>query len=163
MRSDNERKPNRLKDYDYDNPGTYFITVCAKEKKNYFWEIVGASIARPQDIILSDTGKIVEEAIKRIPLIYPAIEIKHYVIMPDHIHFLLSICGDEFGRAMLAPTSNRVVQQMKGYITKKIGHSIWQKSFYDHIIRNRLDYEEHVKYIYENPIRWFSKFNNGNP
>ncbi len=155
-----ERKPNRLKDYDYGSPGTYFITICAKDKKNYFWENVGASIARPQDIILSEIGKIVEEAIKSIHQVYPAIEIKHYVIMPDHIHFLLSICGDDFGRALLAPTSNRVVQQMKGYITKKIGYSIWQKSFFDHIIRNRLDYEEHIKYIYENPVRWCCKFHN---
>ena len=51
---------------------------------------------------------------------------------------------------MVAPTMSRVVQQLKGYITKRIGRSIWQKLFIDHIIRN---HEEHVKYIYENPTR----------
>ena len=56
---------------------------------------------------------------------------------------------------MHAPTMSRVVQQLKGYITKRIGCSIWQKLFVDHVIRNREDYEEHVKYIYENPIRWY--------
>jgi len=46
------------------------------------------------------------------------------------------------------------MRQMKGYITKKIGRSIWQKRFIDHVIRNRQDYEEHAKYIYENPLKW---------
>ncbi len=54
---------------------------------------------------------------------------------------------------MAAPTVSRVVQQLKGYITKRIGYSIWQKLFFDHIIRNRQDYEEHVRYIYENPMK----------
>ena len=64
------------------------------------------------------------------------------------------IRADEYGRPMVAPTISRVVQQLKGYITKRIGSSIWQKLFVDHVIRNRQDYEEHVKYIYENPMKW---------
>ena len=76
------------------------------------------------------------------------------MIMPNHIHLLLRVCADELGRPMVAPTMSRVVQQMKGYVTKRIGHSIWQKLFFDHIIRNSKDYEEHVKYIYENPLKW---------
>ena len=55
---------------------------------------------------------------------------------------------------MVAPTMSRVVQQLKGYITKRIGRSIWQKRFVDHVIRSGKDYEEHIKYIYENPIHW---------
>ena len=55
---------------------------------------------------------------------------------------------------MVAPTISRVVQQLKGYITKRIGSSIWQKLFVDHVVRNRQDYEEHVKYIYENSMKW---------
>ena len=55
---------------------------------------------------------------------------------------------------MVAPTMSRVVQQMKGAVTKRIGVSIWQKLFFDHVIRNRQDYEEHMKYICENPMRW---------
>ena len=56
---------------------------------------------------------------------------------------------------MVAPTISRVVKQMKGYVTKQIGVSIWQKLFYDHIIRNLEDYEEHVKYIRENPTKFY--------
>jgi hypothetical protein len=50
-----------------------------------------------------------------------------------------------------------LVKQLKGNVTKQIGHSIWQKLFFDHVIRNNQDYEEHRKYIYENPKRWCYK------
>ena len=116
--------------------------------------MVGVTIGRPQDIALSEYGNIVDKAINNIPYVYPALDVDHYVIMPDHIHLLLIVCADECGRPMVAPTMSRMVQQLKGYITKRIGHSIWQKLFIDHVIRNREDYEEHVKYIYDNPIRW---------
>ena len=165
-----KRKKNRLENYDYSSWGAYFITICTLERRNYFWHNVGATIGRPQitiddiidettgslkDVELSPYGKIVDEAINNISRIYPAISLEKYVIMPDHIHLLLMIRVDECGRPMVAPTISRVVQQMKGYVTKRIGISIWQKLFFDHIIRNMKDYEEHVKYIYENPIRWY--------
>ena len=149
-----QRKKNRIEHYDYSSCGAYFITICTSGRRNYFWNSVGATIGRPQDVDLSQYGKIADEAINNIPVIYPALKLDHYVIMPDHIHLLLMICADEYGRPMVAPTMSRVVQQLKGYITKRIGQSIWQKLFFDHVIRNRQDYEEHVKYIYDNPMRW---------
>ena len=148
------RKRNRLKHYDYSSCGAYFITICTSDRRNYFWNGGGATIGRPQDVDLSQYGKLVDEAINNIPSIYPALKLDHYVIMPDHIHLLLIIRADEYGRPMVAPTISRVVQQLKGYITKRIGHSIWQKLFFDHVIRNRQDYEEHVKYICDNPVKW---------
>ena len=148
------RKRNRLKYYDYSSCGAYFITICTSDRRNYFWNGVGATIGRPQDVDLSQYGKLVDEAINNIPSIYPALKLDHYVIMPDHIHLLLIIRADEYGRPMVAPTISHVVQQLKGYITKRIGHSIWQKLFFDHVIRNRQDYEEHVKYICDNPVKW---------
>ena len=147
------RKRNRLENYDYSSSGAYFVTICTKERRNYFWDNVGATIGRPQDIVLTPYGNIVDEAIKNIPSLYPAVDVDCYVIMPDHIHLLLIIRTDGLGRPMVAPTMSRVVQQLKGYVTKRIGHSIWQKLFFDHIIRNHIDYEEHIKYIYENPSR----------
>ena len=147
------RKQTRLKDFDYSAAGAYFITVCTLERRNYFWENVGATIGRPQDIVLSEYGKIADQAISNIPMIYPLVSLEQYVIMPDHIHLLLRIGSNEGGRAMRAPTMSRIVQQMKGYVTKQIGHSIWQKLYFDHVIRNRQDYGEHIKYIYENPLR----------
>ena len=154
------RKRNRLEHYDYSSCGAYFITICAAERRNYFWNHVGATIGRPQDVDLSQYGKLADEAIHNIPSIYPALEVDHYVIMPDHIHLILMIRADKNGRPMVAPAVSQVVQQLKGYITKRIGQSIWQKLFFDHVIRNRQDYEEHVKYIFDNPEKWMIQHRN---
>ena len=150
------RKPNRLQNFDYSKCGAYFLTICTSKRINYFWKnqpnAVGATSGRPDKTELSQYGKTVDEAVNNIPVIYQAVNVDHYVIMPDHIHLLLSIRSDERGRPMVAPTISRIVKQMKGYVTKQIGKSIWQKLFYDHVIRNKEDYEKHVKYIYENPF-----------
>ena len=154
------RKRNRLKDYDYCSNGAYFITVCTKDRKNIFWnkeqpDFVGEDIILPsENVQLSPHGKIVEEAVNAIPEHYPHIELLQYVIMPNHIHMILFIPYDN-GRMISSPTSIlTVVGQMKRYISKKIGAAIWQKSFHDHVIRDKNDYEKISKYIYENPIKW---------
>lgn len=152
-----KRKEHRLKNFDYSSRGMYFITVCTMERQNYFWNNVGARIARPQDVELSLYGKIVDHAINNIPVIYPSVLVDRYVIMPDHIHLLFSICPEEDGRAMRAPTVSRVVNQLKGYVTKQIKSSIWQKLFFDHVIRDREDYLKHVSYIRDNPLKWNDK------
>ena len=145
------RKPNRLKGYDYSQNGCYFITICVKDRRELFWSPpVGARIARPP---LSDIGEVVRKAIENIPHIYKPITIDKYVIMPNHIHLILLI-SDVPGRAMRAPTISTVINQFKGHVTKQIGHSVWQKLFHDHIIRNYADYLVIWKYIDENPARW---------
>ena len=78
------RKRNRFQNYDYSLCGAYFITICTQKKQNYFWKNVGATIGRPQDIELSPYGEIVSDAIKNIPLMYPALMVERYVIMPNH-------------------------------------------------------------------------------
>ena len=148
------RKQNRLKDYDYDSAGAYFITICTHNKQMLFWENVGASIARPEKPQLSFYGNVVQEAILNIPKIYPTISVDNYVVMPNHIHLLLQIHTDDRGRAMLAPTISKVVQQMKGYITKQLGVSVWQKLFHDHVVRGEKDYLEIWNYIEGNPSKW---------
>lgn len=102
-----DRKSIRLREYDYSQNGTYFITICTKNKEKIFWKSeditnketdksVGASIARPQ-YELSECGKVAEEGIKNIPKFYN-VKIESYVVMPNHIHILLSV--DNSGRAM---------------------------------------------------------------
>lgn len=147
-----KRKNIRLENFDYSGYGAYFVTICAKDRKNLFWA-VGASIARPQEIALSDIGMIVNQAIQNIPIHYPQVSVDHYVIMPNHIHLLLQI-HENHGRAMLAPTISRVIQQMKGYVSKRVGAGIWQKSFYDEIARNEQDYLSYWNYIEGNPLKW---------
>ncbi|MBP3396423.1 MAG: hypothetical protein J6L87_04530 [Clostridia bacterium] len=125
-----KRKRNRLENYDYSSCGAYFITVCTLERQNYFWENVGAIIDRPQDVELSTYGKMVDQAIQNIPSAYPALSLESYVIMPNHIHLLLRVCADEYGRPLVAPTMSRVVKQLKGVVSKQAGISIIPRSYY---------------------------------
>ncbi len=150
-----KRKPNRLAEYDYSQNGAYFMTVCTKNRKPIFWDEdanVGANCVRP----LSQIGIIVDDEIQKMNKTYPEIKIDKYVIMPDHIHFIISI-QSEIGRTQFAPTISRTIKQFKGTISKQVGVSIWQKSYFDHIIRNRQDYDEIWKYIDQNPARWMIK------
>ena len=77
--------------------------------------------------------------------------------MPDHIHLIISINSDEFGRTQFAPTISRVIKQFKGSITKQIGRSVWQKSFYEHTIRNSSDFKEIWQYVENNPLKYTTK------
>jgi REP element-mobilizing transposase RayT len=143
------RKNIRLQGYDYSSAGCYFITICVKDGHEILWQPdVGARNARP----LSDTGNIVKTAIENIPKIYESVFIDNFVIMPNHIHMIVRI--ENSGRALRAPTVSTVVNQFKGYVTKQIGFSMWQKLFHDRIIRNEEEYQNKWRYIDENPARW---------
>ena len=166
---DNElpkRKGLRLKNYDYSLPGAYFVTVCTANRKNYLWndeldlqifrwESVGANCVRPQNLPLSNVGQIVAEEVERWDKTYEPVSLHSYVIMPNHLHIIVVISADENGRPQVAPTLDRMIKQFKGAVSKKVGEPIWQKSFIEHIIRDREDYEARQKYIRDNPIRWY--------
>jgi REP element-mobilizing transposase RayT len=148
------RKENRLKDFDYNQSGAYFVTICTNKRKNLFWSYVGAAIGRPQDVPLSLCGRITDQTIKDVSSHYHAITVDHYVIMPDHVHLLLQIHSDSNGRPLAAPTMATVINQLKGTVSKKVGFPVWQKGFYDHVIRNQADYNAIWEYIEDNPQKW---------
>ena len=154
------RKKNRWEYHDYSSGGIYFLTVCTAGRQCIFWDIEKtletlntASDIIPSMIHLSPYGTIAEKAINNIPDIYPYISIAEYVVMPDHIHIMLSMEGDSIPKT----TISQVINQMKDSISKETGASIWQKSFFDHVIRNRKDFDKHMQYIIENPIRWIQR------
>ena len=150
-----KRQKIRLENYDYAQNGAYFITICTHNRKKILSNIsVGATNGRPPILHLTKYGKIVEDGIKNITNKYPSITVDKYIIMPDHIHLILMIQNDKNGRPMVAPTIGRVINQTKGHISKQIGFSIWQKSYYDHVIRNQEDYNEIFEYIENNPKRY---------
>lgn len=103
---------------------------------------------------LSAQGEIVDNAIQNIAKRYPAVAVDRYAVMPNHIHLLLQIHTDCDGKAMPVPPISIVIQQMKGYVTKQLGYSVWQKLFHDHVIRNQRDYEKIWRYIEGNPMKW---------
>ena len=145
------RKNIRLRDYDYSQGGVYFITICTKNKSPILWDInVGTTNGRPP---ISRNGQIVDNAINNISAVYPSAEIDKYVIMPNHVHMLISL-SDNDGQTLQSPKIGRVIQHLKGYVRKQIGYMIWQTRFYDHIIRDEKDYLARWKYIDENPLKW---------
>ncbi len=153
-----KRKPHRLQGYDYSKNGYYFVTICTENRKPIFWKTVGADIIRPKsndtDLLLSECGKTVKTAIENISTHYDGVFVDRYCIMPNHIHLIVAIMIRKSGRIISAPTLSTVIGQMKRWATKQCGFSVWQKSFYDEIIRNQTAYDEISKYIFENPMKW---------
>lgn len=143
-----------MKGYDYSTSGAYFITVCAVNREKIFWSDRRGELCSPANVPLSDIGTIVDNEIQKLNTVYDSVCVDKYCIMPDHIHMILTIDTDENGRTQFAPTISRVIKQFKGSITKEIGRPIWQKSFYDHGIRNQQDYDEIWQYIENNPLKY---------
>ena len=158
------RKEHRLKNYDYSQCGAYFITICTKDRKYFFWNNydilnVGAAFGGPYGkISLTEYGKIVKNELKKIPLIYPdVVFIPKFVIMPNHIHLIIVLnTYSENGPPKAAPTVGSIINKFKGTVSKKCGFHVWQKSFYDRVIRNEHEYNAFWKYIETNPMNWES-------
>ena len=150
-----KRKQIRIEEFDYSTPGAYFITICSLNREKIFWSFRRGELSSPANLPLTDIGIIVDNEIKKMNGIYNNVKVDKYCIMPDHIHLIVSINADALGRTQFAPTISRVIKQFKGSVTKQIGKSIWQKSFYEHTIRNRHDYEEIWQYIDNNPLKQY--------
>ncbi len=163
-----QRKPTRLKDFDYSTSGAYFITICTEGRKNLLSRVVGGGqplgcqakrCLPPPEIQLKPCGEIAKEQLLLLEQRHPNISIDQYVIMPNHIHMILILRKDS-GGASPSPTVSDIICAYKSVTSrlckkKYFVEKIFQRSFYDHIIRDRDDYNTRVKYIHENPVRWY--------
>ena len=169
-----KRKSIRLKEYNYSEMGLYFLTICTDKRRKILSKIVGVGVPddpifNPQTVgvgVLDDPrveltayGKIVDKYINQLNDFYENICVEQYVIMLNHIHMILFV-RDDGSSGTPTPTDkpNAVipafVSTFKRFCNKEIGENIWQRYYYDHVIRNQRDYEEISKYIYENPLKW---------
>jgi len=152
-----QRKPNRIPDYDYSQNGAYFITICTRDRMKTLSTIVGDDA----HIVPKPYGTVAEKYIRNVP------EIEKYVIMPDHIHMIIRL--DNGSMWASTPTSinveadahirpqnkiSNIVRSIKILTAKEIGESIFQRSYYDHVIRNQQDYDAVWEYIENNPRKW---------
>ena len=171
------RKSIRLKNFDYNSSGAYFLTICTENRRNILSHIVGTGVPDcPQNNVLYSLkrvellphGKIADKYIKRLDEFYNHLSVEKYVIMPNHIHLLILVKENkntsENGQSRTPVPTNiersnnscsQFVSTFKRFCNKEFGENIWQARFNDHIIRNQRDYDEHVKYIHDNPARWF--------
>ncbi len=153
-----KRKHPRLKIYDYSSTGAYFVTICTENRRCLLSRIVGRGLA-PAEVELTAYGKISKEQLFLLEDRFACVKIDQYVIMPNHIHVILMM-DDEAAGASPRPTVMDVICAYKSLTTKKCKElqpidKLFQTSFYEHVIRNGTDYKETVKYIYENPMRWY--------
>ena len=147
------RRPLRLPEYDYSTAGGYFITVCTRDKAQILCRGAHCAPAEGGRFPLSEKGMWVRRGIENIPKQYPGITVEKYVIMPNHVHLILMIHTDG-GRTMCAPTVSRVVRGLKEYVTKRCGVPVWQRSYYDRVLRGEEDFLRAWGYLDGNPARW---------
>lgn len=171
------RRSIRLKDYDYSQAGAYFVTICAQDRAHLFGTVVDG------DMRLNDAGRVVEQCWRDIPVHFPQVELDAFVIMPNHVHGIVVITvGAENlpplppenlppppaqqSQKSFSPTLGSVVRGFKIGVTlwfraNTAVSTIWQRNFYEHIIRNERSRDHIREYIANNPARW--SFDRENP
>ncbi len=160
-----KRKQNRLENFDYNSRGAYFITICTKNREQILSNIVGDGALDVPKTELTEIGKIVEKYILSTDNI-KNVFVEQYVIMPNHIHMIVFVDNEtqkyenfrDNGTSRAPSPTNEIVPHivstLKRFCNREIGENIFQRSYHDHVIRNKQDYEQISKYIYENPTNW---------
>ncbi len=157
-----KRKPTRLKDFDYSTPGRYFITICTEHRRELLCKIVGDGVPDVPKNILSYYGEIADKYITQMKDFYDNIKNDKYVIMPNHIHLILFVSESENsfngGTSRTPSPTNSVVTNFistfKRFCNKEYNTNIWQRSYYDRIIRNEKEYLAAWEYIDTNAAKW---------
>ncbi|NOX88910.1 MAG: transposase [Calditrichaeota bacterium] len=168
------RRSIRLKGYDYSQPGSYFITICTQNREMLFGDVADGRM------ILNTIGKIIDYHWQRLPQHFKNIELDEYQIMPNHFHGIIRIVGAMHSAWGIRTQRNNatenasplphgtkpgslgaIMQNFQSITTRKInkirktpGVRIWQRNYWEHIIRNEQELNRIRQYIIENPLKW---------
>ena len=164
------RRSTRLPGYDYAQPGAYFVTMVTAGRQCLFGEIIG------QEMQLNLLGQIVQDEWQRTPQIRREIELGAFIVMPNHFHGIVVISADAAmaasavgatGRSPLRPRGpstrslGALIAGFKSSVTKQINIArgtpstpVWQRNYYEHVIRDDKDWEIIHRYIHSNPLTW---------
>ena len=163
------RRSLRLSGYDYRQDGIYFITLCTYQNAKLFGAVYDG------EMTLSELGEIVSEEWRRIPKIRKDIKLDHFAVLPNHFHGLVVIdkrreeaaaaCKSaqpsKESRTLLSGSLGVVIGQFKLAVGRQARRrqlhprkTIWQRNYYDHIVRSEDSLNEIRRYIIENPARW---------
>jgi putative transposase len=168
------RRSIRLKAYDYSQPGLYFVTICTHDLNNPFGIILNGEMR------LNQVGKVAHETWLELPMHFPAVELHAHVIMPNHIHGALAILKrarhavplrsesnpESFGKPVAASLPT-VVRSYKAAVSGRVrailgkpSYQVWQRNYYERVVRTGDEFREVCRYIIENPQHWaFDKEN----
>lgn len=164
------RRSIRIQDYDYSQNGMYFFTICTQNREYLLGEIIN------EEMILNKFGKIVMNGWKNLPKHYDYVQLDEFIIMPNHIHGIIIINHPEVGAIHESPFQinkpmtpqerrnmglTKVLGRLKMVSAKQInqmrqmpGIPVWQRNYYEHIIRNEASMEKIKEYILNNPKNW---------
>jgi REP element-mobilizing transposase RayT len=172
------RRSIRLKGYDYTLAGAYFVTIVTWQREMLFGEIVNGETPQGGHVRLNELGEIVRDEWEQTAIVRSNVELGGYIVMPNHVHGILIFVDDHVGATRrVAPTKTTlqsgslgaVMGQFKSIVTKRInglwnvsGRPIWQRNYYEHIIRNHDDHDRIHRYIESNPSMWADDDENPN-
>lgn len=171
------RRSTRLKGYDYALPGAYFVTVCTYERECLLGHIESGRV------VLSDAGEIAQRCWENTAHHYSFVELDAFVIMPNHVHGVIVITEFRRGEASsleenASPLHQRpngtqpgslsaILQNLKSISTRKTnaargtpGAPVWQRSFYERVVRHEAELAAIREYILANPAHWDEDENN---
>jgi len=169
INEERKRRSIRLPGADYSDPGGYSLTICSAGRKNTFGKI------RDGKTELSPLGEIVQECWVAIPQHFASAEIKEFVVMPNHLHGIVVlhvgaryiVPSDRMARqteSFQSPTKGTIptiVRAFKAAVTRIAreqtgfsGGEIWQRNYFEHVLRNGQEYADASRYILENPKKW---------
>ena len=155
-----QRRSIRLPDFDYATPGAYFVTICTQGNVCLFGEVTN------NRMLLNEMGKMVKKVWDELPDHYPYVEIDTFVVMPNHVHGIIVITDDDIRAGFKpAPTKrhgiSEIIRALKTfssrYINKmggELGSHLWQRGYYERVIRRTEDINLIREYIIQNPLRW---------
>ena len=163
------RSSSRLRGYDYRRGGVYFLTICTYKRMKLFGSIIDGEMA------LSRLGEVAREEWRHVARARHNVELDRYVIMPNHLHGLFVIM-DRLDDGLSHPVEMRHPKQARGFPSGSLGaivshykaavsrrawsgligqgQRVWQRNYYDHIVRDEESLNEIRRYIMENPARW---------
>ncbi len=147
------RRSIRLRGYDYSGPGTYYVTICTHGKQHLFGEVVDGEMCR------SELGEKVDSHWRDLPRHYPEARLDAFVLMPNHIHGLIEIVRAGF---KTRPRDlSEIVRGFKTWSARRInefrrtpGTRVWQRNYYEHIVRDPHELAVIHEYISTNALRW---------
>ena len=160
-----QRKSIRLQSYDYAQQGAYFITIITHNRKCLFGDLDHG------EMLLSPIGIIVKNIWQSIPEHFSQANVDYFVIMPNHIHGIIELVGarhavplqhEAFGKPVPGSIPT-IVRSFKSEVTRRVnlfrntpGEKVWQRNYFEHVIRNETEFQAIYDYLISNPYNWLN-------
>lgn len=158
------RRSLRLRSFDYSSAGAYFVTICTQAREPLFGTVEEDRVRH------TPVGDMVAAAWREIPARHPAVAVDQFVVMPDHLHGILILTlEDRATSARESSSLSSIIGAFKSITTHRYAVAVraqgwrpfpgrlWQRGFYEHVIRNEDSLSEIREYIAKNPVRWSAR------